>query len=151
MTSRGQRRTVALGVAALLAVIAGSVMAPELLAAPREKTDFIIITDVNGGLFLRAGTWKARGALTDSGGRVWDRDSELELLSPDPDEYGQSWMIIQLDEYAQTFEIGEATGVYAHLQGATGTYTSHWVMRYNDMNTVWEAKGGHKLTGTIPQ
>jgi hypothetical protein len=149
MTTRAKRLMLTMGVLALLAVVAGAVLAPELVAAPKPKTDFIITTDLAGGLFRTTGTWKARGAINSSGGYAECSGTELVLVPPYA-PWGTTWMVIQLDESAGTFEVVEAYEDYGFMLGASGTYSEHWVRHYNDMNMVWEYKGGHKLTGSLP-
>jgi hypothetical protein len=155
MTSKAKRRTLMLGLAALVALTAGTALAPELLAAPKPKTDFTISVDLEGlyewegTYWYYTGTWSARGTLTVSGApAVWDC-GRLTLSSPDPDQPGAGSMLI--DFGPDTYVITEATGVYAHLQGVTGRYTSHWTDHYNKKTGESSSTGAYTLTGSMPQ
>ena len=149
MSGTAKRLTLTIGIAALVAAIVGSVIAPELLAAPSAKTEFVITTSEKIEYWGTQGTWKAGGALKEAGGNASSRfGPPLRLAHPDGYTYGE--MVIDYDPNAGTFIIAQATGEYAHLQEATGTYWDRWVWRERKLDWGEEGTVRRTLEGSVP-
>ena len=151
MTSRAKRLTLIVGVAALIAAVVGSVMAPDTVAAPKGKptTDFVIKTTEDHHCDASWGTWKANGAISSSGPlwgsmcpwsvrtlRLWDDHGSMSIKTH-PGKPG-------------TFELLDADGAYEGLIGATGSY------RYNlttNFDEAGEPSGtiSRTLKGSVPE
>jgi hypothetical protein len=123
MTSRGKRLTLVIGVAGLMVVVAASLVAPRTAAAASRR--FTITTEEQGVDGGTSGTFVARGAIEGMGwaGQTFGIGMVLVGLRTD-----MGW--INLEVYGhhgrkslKTFEVVYASGIYAHLLGATGSYS----------------------------
>lgn len=124
MTSRAKGLTWTIGVAVLVAVIAGSVMAREPATAAKKPTDpnaYVITAVLDQGLYGNwSGSFKAQGAIEDRGSAgIGGWDPDLLLLYGDR---GNMKIRLTVPTYWE-YTIEEATGDYAGLIGLEGTYT----------------------------
>lgn len=135
--------------AALVAVTAGAMLAPELAAAPPPKTDFVITTNEDIEYWGTDGAWASKGALKESGGHATcPFGSPLHLVHPSGSVQGE--MVINCDSHEGTFAIVQATEEYAHLGGATGLYQDHW--HWQEIGSTGQYTGmvRRKLEGSVP-
>lgn len=162
MTSRAERLTLIVGVGSLVTVIAGSTMAPQLLAAPRGSLEFTITTNEKLVDFGSTGTFHAKGALRDSGrAKGYDWYPNLELIG----EHGTMLITTSVPPGQPgrtregTFTIVDATGEYVGLINVTGAYIEHLAGHGRKTDPVLSsaAKNGpdpsiqRTLVGSIPQ
>jgi len=124
MTSRAKRLTFILGVAALVAVTAGLVIAPNAAVAAKKPADpnaYVITASLDQMLYGNwGGSFKAQGAIDDRGSAgINGMDSKLLLLYG---EHGNMKVRLTVPTYWE-YRIEEATGDYEGLVGLGGTYT----------------------------
>lgn len=137
MTSRAKRLTLILGVAALIAVITGSVLRPEPAAAakkPRDPDAFTIAVTLRETTWSTSGSFTATGAIEDSGAATAPSaipHAELALQGESGDIY-----ISLNNPVSWQFTIAMGTGAYADLSGS-GTYTFD-VRRKKNGTATWE-------------
>ena len=127
MTSRAKRLTFMIGVVVLVAVIAGSVMAPNTAAAPKQTPRFTITTEEVEVDDHTWGTFVASGAIEGTGtaGQAFGIGMVLVCLSSDAG--GISLEVFGgrgRNSVGRTFEVVGASGAYAHIQGATELYSA---------------------------
>ena len=145
-----------LGIAALVVVIAGSVMAPEVFAKPNKGGgggggggggDFVIEAIHYIGMWGNTGSFEATGAIRDSGWADFPSLRALELTGDD----GKIYIDLQEDG---TFSVVGGTRKYRRLS-ASGTYTEEWIS-YGGDPPQWPepppdgvlAKGTYLLEGS---
>ena len=153
MTSRAKRATLILAVAALTAVIAGSVMLPEPASAAKKPKDpdggsFTIKTSEKWWCATSSGTFEANGAIKSSGtvsGSLCFYDYSLALR-----DAGGKMSIDYTPGKRGTFVVTWADGAYAGLVGATGSYraksTSDWDGSGDPFGTI-----SRTLQGSVPE
>jgi len=155
MTDRAKRLTLTLGVATAVAVIAGSVMVPDTVAAPKKEKPgggkpskgkplqpgpFVIEVSEEGVCCGYLGTFEATGAIQDTGsaGESWcDPRNEVSLSG----DLGNMEMVITDD--GDTFQIVYADGRYASLLGVTG---SHYTPDHEPTSWVYR-----RFEGSVPE
>ncbi len=162
MRGEAKRLTLILGVALLAAVIAGSVIAPELPAAPKASLEFTITTNEKLVMFGSTGTFHAKGALRDSGrAEGYDWYPDLELIG----EHGTMLITTSVPPGQSgstregTFTIVEADGQYGNLVGVTGAYEEHLTGGGRDVGPLTARAQGsgsshgiqRTLKGVLPQ
>ncbi len=152
MTSRAQRLTLMIGGVVLAAAIAGVLLAPVTVAAPKKdhpgkgkppKNEpqpgaFVIEVNEEGVCCGYLGTFVATGAIDDAGiaGESWcDPRNEVGLRGA----LGNMVFVISGD----TFEIVEADGAYTDLVGVTG---SHYTPDHEPTSWVYR-----KFEGSVPE
>ncbi len=151
MTSRAKRVTLIIGVAALVTLIAGSVMAPQTIAAPKKKppqpTTFWIETDEYAADFgYMSGYFYAGGAL-DDWGTAYER-----LYWPETIVYldgATGFMRIKVT--GDTFEVVYAIDGYSHLLGATGTCSEEWEMWGRKNKEQYPLAVYRTFEGSVPE
>ncbi len=151
MRSGAKRLTLMLGVAVLVAVIAGTAIGRELLAAPRKgpATGFVIRTTEEHHCDASWGTWKANGAISSSGS-LWGSMCPWSLRTLRLWDDRGSMSIKTYPAKPGSFEVLNADGAYEGLIGATGSY------RYN-LNTTFDEAGepfgtiSRTLKGSLPE
>ena len=150
MSGTAKRLTLTISIAALVAVIAGSAMAPEPAAAAAKKprkpaTEFRITTDEDIWGPSTGGTWESSGAL-EGWGEVFGGSSSatpLQLhhhLGPDVGEMVIEWEAP--DTKNGTFVVVVATGAYESLLGAHGSYSARWNLTKPKKGQGWPAYWG---------
>lgn len=123
MTSRAQRVTLIVGAAALVAVIVGGLIAAEPAAAAKKTEDpnaFVVIAALKQYVWSAEGSFKATGAIADSGpasGGPGVPPDELILYG----ELGRIRILLDEPDYFE-FRIIGGTDAYSELAGG-GTYT----------------------------
>ena len=111
---------------ALLAVTAGAMLAPELMAAPKKApkpTTFTIYTwEYQVYMGLVEGTFIATGAIEASGSATENvfAPQTMVFLQGDRGE-------MRISVTGDTFEIVYADGKYKRFVGATGSHSAEWV------------------------
>jgi hypothetical protein len=128
MANRAKRLTLAVGLAVLLVSVAGSVLAPHAAARPKkEKVGRFTITteevEVEGGT---SGTFVAKGSITGSGTASQPFGIGYMLVALRSDA---GWINLEVFVSKGTgttpnaFEVTYATGDYARVRGAKGSYS----------------------------
>jgi hypothetical protein len=148
MAGRAKRLTVTIGAIALVAVIAGAVMVPDTIAAPKKGKPpkdeppgagaFVIEVEEEAMCCGPLGTFVATGAIQDSGpaGESWcDPRNEVSLSGT----LGRMVLVISGD----AFQIVEADGAYGDLVGLSG---SHYTPDHEP--TSWTYR---RFAGTVPE
>ncbi len=117
MTHRAGRLTLIAGAAAIVAAVAGTIAGPNAGAAPKAKTDFVIVIDRYFSVWAgwRA-SFEATGAIEDSGpAYLFEGEYPAQLTGV----LGTIYLEYYQD---QTFAIVNGTGAYEGLSGG-GTVT----------------------------
>lgn len=122
MTSRARRLMLALGVAAVVAVVVGGVMVPDTAAAPRKpkpNRTFVIQVNHYFGIWADWATWEGTGALDGSGAAILLGDSDLQLLN----KRGTIDLQLHADN---TFTIAGGTRKFSELSGGGSFSKDHY-------------------------
>jgi hypothetical protein len=126
MTSRAKRLTLMIGVVVLVGVVAGAMLASELMAAPKKApkpSTFTIGTwEYQVYMWLVEGTFIATGAIEASGSAI-ENVSAPQTMVFLQGERGKMHLSVDGD----TFEIVYADGKYKRFVGATGSHSVEWV------------------------